>query len=509
MIHLKLIRGFAAWRPNDTVFSSVGARMSWLTFQVETEKKIAFLLNHYGRALPRQAAYIARNRIDLMPWLAALATLGIPVTGLDYTLPVAALHGMNCAIGAELVLASSMAVSPCSDLSLLAQDNAMLLDLDSLTAPWIGPVEAEGCDMLARIAAAGLPQRPYRAVGFTSGTSSAPKSVVRDAPFDQRRFAWFTQRYQFSSKDRFLAVMPLYHAAGNGWARLFLTLGASVHLANHDDPAALARLLVAERISASVMSPIMLSDLLGALDSASAPAVPTLRWLLIGGKHATATLKLAALERLGPCLHEYYGTTETGVNTIAEPADLRSHPDSVGRAYDGNALLIVDPSGRPLGPNESGTVAIDSYMNMRAYGEASAAEIEHAGRRYLLTPELGYLDLDGRLYLQSRSAGNGNGNGNGNVYRLEDRIRTLPNVADVAILPASTGPGFACAMNLRRPCPNQARLLERVRGLAADEAVDLGECAVLAAIPYSPSGKVRVADIARLIARQQAGATLL
>ena len=506
MIHLKLIQGFTAWRPHNTVFSSAGERMSWLTFQVETEKKVAFLLNHYGRALPRQASYVARNRIDLMPWLAALATLGIPVTGLDYTLPVAALHAMNCAIGAELVLASSVTVSPCTNLALLAQDNAMLLDLDSLTLPWIGPVEAQGGDMLARIAAADLPQRPYRAVGFTSGTSSPPKSVVRNTPFDQRRFAWFTQRYQFSSNDRFLAVMPLYHAAGNGWARLFLTLGASVHIANYDDPAAVARILVDERISASVMSPIMLSDLLGVLDDAPAPAVPTLRWLLIGGKHATAALKLAALDRLGPCLHEYYGTTETGVNTIAEPADMRSHPDSVGRAYDGNDILIVDPSGHPLGPLQSGTVAIDSYMNMRGYGEASAAEVEHAGRRYLLTPELGYLDFGGRLYLQSRSAGSG---GNRNIYRLEDRIRTLPNVADVAILPATGGPGFACAVNLHRPCPNQARLLERVRGLAADEAVDLGDCAVLAAIPYSPSGKVRVADIARLIARQQAGATLL
>lgn len=218
MIHLTLIQKFAAWRPHDTVLSAPGARMSWLTFQLETEKKIAFLLNPYGNAMPLQASYIARNRIDLMPWLAALSTLGIPVTGLDYTLPVAALHAMNCAIGSELVLVGSATVSPCTDLSMLAQENAMLLDLDSLTAPLIAPVQPDGCDMLERIVAANLPQRPWRAVGFTSGTSSLPKSVLRDTPFDQRRFAWFTARYQFSSTDRFLAVMPLYHAAGNGWA---------------------------------------------------------------------------------------------------------------------------------------------------------------------------------------------------------------------------------------------------------------------------------------------------
>lgn len=496
MIHLTLIQKFAAWRPHDTVLSAPGARMSWLTFQLETEKKIAFLLNHYGNAMPLQASYIARNRIDLMPWLAALSTLGIPVTGLDYTLPVAALHAMNCAIGSELVLVGSATVSPCTDLSMLAQENAMLLDLDSLTAPLIAPVQPDGCDMLERIAAANLPQRPWRAVGFTSGTSSPPKSVLRDTPFDQRRFAWFTARYQFSSTDRFLAVMPLYHAAGNGWARLFLTLGASVHIADYDSGANLAAMLLAERISASVMAPFMLSNLLDALHDAATPALPALRWLLIGGKHATPALKLAALDRLGPCLYEYYGTTETGVNTIAEPDDLRTHPDSVGRAYDGNEILIVDPAGEPVGPLQSGTVAIDSYMNMRGYGEASAAEIEYRGRRYLLTPELGYLDADKRLYLQSRNAGTG---GRQAIYQLEDRIRTLPNVADVAILPATHGPGLACAVHLQRPCPDESRLLERVRDLAAAASVTFAACAVLAAIPYSPSGKVRVADIARLM----------
>lgn len=492
MIHLELIKKYEGTAPDTIVFKSKDACMTWNEFRRETEKKILFLLKHYERNLPRQASYIAGNRIDLLPWLSALATLGVPVTGLDYTLAPGQLKAMNVAIGSELVLVSSRTVCT-NNVATLAQSSTMLIDLDSLTTEFIG-IGGDHVDVQACIADAGLPKRPYRAVGFTSGTSGAPKPVLRDTPFDQRRFAYFTERYRFSDTDRFLSIMPIYHAAGNGWVRLFLSLGASIYIDTFDSPVQARKVLEDERITASVMTPVMLGGLLDSFPADARAALPSLRWLLIGGKHLTAHLKLRALTSLGPCLHEYYGTTETGVNTLADPADLLAHPDSVGRAYDGNSVRVVGPDGRAVAPGTPGTVVVDSYMNMLSYADGNAAELRIDGRRYLVTPEQGYLDQDQRLYLLNRTQEPGNAT---NLYRLEDTIRALPNVGDVAILPFKGGPapGLACALSLKKACNDEPILIEKIRTLAALESVTFEKCAVLPAIPYSPSGKVRVTDV--------------
>lgn len=496
MIHLELIKKYASTHPDAVVFKSRDASMTWHEFQRDTEKKIMFLLKHYDRNLPRQASYIARNRIDLLPWLSALSTLGIPVTGLDYTLSPGQLRAMNSAIDAELVLVSSSIVNADNVVS-LCQSNAMLIDLDSITTPFIG-VSDDGNDVLDLIARRELPKRPYRAFGFTSGTSGTPKPVFRDTPFDQRRFAYFTERYRFNADDRFLAVMPIYHAAGNGWMRLFLSLGASIFIDTYDAPAEVRRILETERITASVMTPIMLEGVVDSFPADARTALPALRWLLLGGKHLTSRLKLRALSVLGPCLHEYYGTTETGVNTLADPDDLLHYPDSVGRAYDGNTVLVVDAAGRPVPAGVSGTVVVDSYMNMTFYAGGQAAEMQIDGRRFLVTPEQGYLDANGRLYLLNRTQEPGNV---ANLYRLEDAIRTLPNVGDVAIVPFKRGaaPGLACALSLKKACKDEPILIDKVHTLAALESVTFEKCAVIPSVPYSPSGKVRVAELGALL----------
>lgn len=501
MIPLQLIKKYADADPGAVVFKGRDVRITWNEFRVETEKRILFLLNHYGRSMPQQASYIARNRADLLPWLSALATLGVPVTGLDYTLPTARLKTMNETIGSELVIISSKTVCHDHHCTIsLAKPDAMLIDLDSVAILFLNVLGDSNADIADRLASYQLPTRPYRAVGFTSGTSSAPKPVLRDTPFDQRRFAYFTERFGFSGADRFLSIMPIYHAAGNGWVRLFLSLGALIYIDNYDSPTELKRVLETERITASVMAPIMLSELVNAYPETARSALPSLRWLLIGGNHLPPSLKLSALSVLGPCLHEYYGTTETGVNTLAGPADMLSHPGSVGLAYDGNSVLVVDQDGCPVGANESGTVVIDSYMNMRGYANSETAELTIDGRRYLVTPEQGYLDAEGRLFLLNRTQQSGNLTP---IYRLEDAIRTLPHVGDVAILPMAQGTvgGLTCALSLKHGCQNESNLIHEVRQLAALEAVTLDQCAVIPAIPYSPSGKVRVGDISSLLAR--------
>lgn len=497
MIHLKLISEHARKRPQSKVFVDQASHMTWEMFRQETERKVSFLLDHYQGLLPKQASYVTANRIDLMPWLAALSTLGIPTTGLDYTLPLSALKSLNAAIGAELILLSTNLAPQLKHFDEFVPGNAMAFDLDSVTSSFIDGMV--NIDVLALLERQPVPVRPYRAVGFTSGTTSLPKPVVRLAPFDQRRFAYFAQRYGFNEQDRFLSVMPAYHAAGNGWTRLFLTLGATVYLDGRGVVKDWGPVLAQEGITATVMTPVLLSQLLDQAQGQVPQLAPALRWLLVGGKHFSVELKQRALQALGPCVHEYYGTTETGVNTMADPADLASHPGSVGRAYDGNDVAIVDATNKRLPALQSGRIAVDSYMNMASYGDGQAPVIELDGQRFLLTPDKGYFDEQGRLFLLNRSD---NPHNHVNLYRLEDAIRAMPGVADVAILSSGAQAGdetFVCALTVRPSSQAESSLLSQVQCLAQQESVTFDQVRVLPSIPYSPSGKVRARDLAALL----------
>ncbi|WP_449371635.1 class I adenylate-forming enzyme family protein [Thiomonas sp.] len=493
MITLQKIAAYAQAHPDKAAMIAGRHQISWIELRARTTNCISYLVTRQDGELPDQACYIADNRLDLIPWLAAFATLSIPVVGLDYTLPVSMLEDMARKIGADFMLISSQRLAlpdELPDFGISQSSRGMLIDLDSLGSGYIDAIGSEAHSKRVLICP---PTRPFRSVSFTSGTSGLPKVVLRNRSFDARRFQYFTDRYRFSKDDRFLVSMPLYHASGNGWARLFMSLGATLYLADGADDADLARQLEQHAITATVLSPVLLSNVLQHLHHKARPS--SLRWVLVGGRNFTPVEKQHALERLGPIVHEYYGTTESGVNTVAEPWDLAHYPASVGRAFEGNDIAIIDTCGRRVDAGQAGIVCIASYMNMDGYlGSPAPFVTLDDGQRYFVTPDYGCLDEAGRLYLMNRA---GDGAVQTPLYRLENALRQLPCIDDVALL--QQGKAAACAYTLRTDVSDAARVRQRIAQVASDEQIELNGCRHLERIPYSPSGKVRVRDLAEAL----------
>lgn len=211
MITLQKIAEFAQKHSNKPAVVSGKSQMSWHDLHTQTSNCIAYLLARSSLgSLPYQACYIADNRLDLVPWLAAFATLSIPVVGLDYTLPLGVLQAMTESISADFVLISSKRLRLVDALPNFIYGKAphgMIFDLDSLGISYIQAIGGSlslGKDLVYP------PARPFRSISFTSGTSGLPKAVSRSRSFDQRRFRYFVERYSFSDADRFLVGMPLY-----------------------------------------------------------------------------------------------------------------------------------------------------------------------------------------------------------------------------------------------------------------------------------------------------------
>lgn len=498
MINLSLIKAHVEFAPDRAAVLTGNRCITWHELHNETEKKICYLLERFGQKFPVQACYISPNRPELISWLAAFSTLGIPVTGLDYTLSHSDLKKLLITLRADFILISTKTFDLGRAESGFGDNSSLLVDLNSTD---FENGVYEKCDINGDISALlkglGIPNTPFRSVGLTSGTTGMPKLVIRSRPFDQRRFAFFTNRYGFTFEDRFLVSMPLYHAAGNGWARMFMGLGATIYLASVDDPEELKNIIERQYITASVMTPSILREVLDAAES-NATFKHTLKWVLVGGKHFPVQQKERALDQLGPIIHEYYGTTETGVNTIAEPHDLENHPRSVGLPFDGNAIAIIDPCGSRLGTEEIGTVAVASYMNMDSYSDGSSNSVTFDGKSYLLTSEKGYLDQEGRLYLLNRSSVSDNLY---NIYGLEDAIRALPCIADVALMPSDnqSSSQVNCAIQIKYKTKAPSQLHDGIRKLVSTAQMQLLRYGVVPKIPYSPSGKVKVRDLELLL----------
>jgi acyl-coenzyme A synthetase/AMP-(fatty) acid ligase len=336
-------------------------------------------------------------------------------------------------------------------------------------------------------------KRPFRSVLFTSGTSGDPKPVMRHRSIDARRFTYFSQRYGFNSQDRYLVTIPLYHVAGGGWARHFMSLGATLYLGPVNQPDVLSDMIVKHNITATVTTPINLAGIISALLANGNEREHALRFVLVGGKNFSPTQKQHAIKTLGPVVYEYYGSTETGVNTIAEPEDLLQHPKSVGRPYSGNHVVVVDDQARIVPPRAAGQVAVSSYLMMDHYADGSANEIYIDGERFIVTPDRGYLDESGRLYVFNRSSGK---DGDFDVYMVEDQLRYFTGIKDVAIMMDSGGQASErrtgdCALVLEPGRDDDCKVIEVARRVLENAGIQHRRVSVVPRIPYNLSGKVR------------------
>ncbi|KGT92218.1 AMP-binding protein [Erwinia typographi] len=497
MITLSRLNEIAALHGNQICITDDNRKYTWNEIVRETESRVVFLHRAFNEEHLRSACYLSKNSAELVCWLAAFATLGISASGLDYSLPVGTLSALIGRIRPGLLLISYSLFTP-DELSNLNTSGTSMLPIDSPTDPVIrdiGELHLPELDNL--LSTRTTPPPPFRAVSLTSGTSSVPKIALRYRSFDARRFAWFTRRFGFSDADGFMLILPLYHAAGNSWARMFMGLGAPLYLVDQDDESALERTLATDNVRATVMTPNLVVRMTG-LASRKA-FCHHLRWVLVGGSYFPMKNKLVARAAFGDIFYEYYGCTETGVNVLSEPTDLLACPASVGRPFDGNRVMILDEGNRPLGTGAKGRVAISSYMLMDEYGDGSRPFITIGDERYFLMADYGYLDDSGRLFLMNR---NGEIRDTHDVYRIEENIRSLPCITDVALVTVQLqGENHVrCIFSTDQYSKEKfIRLIEKINEQVAKNGVIHFSAHRVDKIPYSPSGKVRFGEIIRIL----------
>ena len=333
---------------------------------------------------------------------------------------------------------------------------------------------------------------------YTSGTTGAPKGVMLSNRNYFSKATGIADKWRFDADSVSLAVMPMFHMAGSGWALVGLYEGCITVVQRDVDPSAILEAVVRHRITNMLLVPAVIHLLL------ATPAVETtdfssLRAIVYGASPITDDVLVKGLNRFGCDLLQVYGLTETtGSVTQLDDHDPEMRPAllrSCGKAYPWAELRIADDSGAEVPVGAVGEVWTRSSQNMIGYWnnpEATAQTVTPEG--WLKTGDMGYLDEEGYLYLHDRVK-DMIVSGGENVYptEVENVLMTHPHVGDVAVIGVPDERWGEAVKAIVVPAtgtsPTEAELIayarERLGGYKLPKSVDFAE-----SLPRNPSGKL-------------------
>ena len=276
---------------------------------------------------------------------------------------------------------------------------------------------------------------------YTSGTSGRPKGVRRaltgedpdSPPLASTRFFGLFGLKPFDGQVH-LCCSPLYHTAVLNFATISIQLGHPVVLMDRFDPETMIALIERHRVTHTHMVPTQFRRLLALPEPVRAKYdVSSLRAAIHGAAPCPREVKRRMLDWWGPVVIEYYAATEGGGTGITAREWL-ARPGSVGKAWPGSEVRVLDEHGDDLPTGEPGLVYLRMGTSTFDYHKDRDKTLASRSRGMFTVGDIGYLDSDGYLYLRDRK-GDVIISGGVNIYpaEIESELSCHPAVADVAV----------------------------------------------------------------------------
>ncbi len=332
----------------------------------------------------------------------------------------------------------------------------------TLTAPpAILVVDDAGGVVVARPGAAvgrpaGGAESPPLLHQYTSGSTGAPKRVIRTHAhllFELERLAG---TFGLGPADRLLGAAPFTHV--NGLVRTMMTsmyVGGTLFPVREFRRREVLELVTRERLTYFGAVPslfVILADtpVRGDVDLAS------LRTVFSASAPLLPADNRRFREKYGHWIRQLYGSTETGTISVNLDADVAGTLASVGRPLPDVRFDVVDDAGRPVAVGDEGEVRIASPGAITRYDGNPDATASAFRDGWYWSGDLGRLAPDGTLTLTGRTKLLINRGGfKVNPLEVEDAIASHPKVREVAVVGAPGPHGddvVRCVIVAAEPC---------------------------------------------------------
>src|SRR5882757_5578510 len=336
---------------------------------------------------------------------------------------------------------------------------------------------------------------------YTSGTTGLPKGVRRKPMTPEQaaasaRVGGIAYGVKPNEDQVILMNGPMYHSAPNSYGMLAFRSGCTIVLEPRFDPEDLLHLIARHRITHMHMVPTMFVRLLRLPDDVKRRYdLSSLRFIVHGAAPCPPQVKRAMIDWWGTVVHEYFGSTETGIPVWHSAEEALAKPGTVGRAIEGGTVKIFRPNGELCDVNEPGEIFMRQVATSDFDYHGKAEARAEAGRDGLVSVgDVGYLDVDGYLFLCDRKRDMVI-SGGVNIYpaEIENALIAMDGVRDCAVfgIPDDEFGERLCACIEPEPGAvlSPAAVQDFLRGRLANFKVPK-DIQFLEALPREASGKI-------------------
>ena len=352
---------------------------------------------------------------------------------------------------------------------------------------------------------------------YTSGTTGAPKGVVRHTAGHLVALNWTMKNiYNVDPGDVFWAASDVGWVVGHS----YICYGPLIHgnttvvfegkPIGTPDAGTFWRIIQEHNVRSFFTAPTAIravkredpkGEFLKNYD------LSCLRALYLAGERADPDTIEWAQEKLGKPVYDHWWQTETGYTIAGNPAGLEALPVKIGSptvAMPGYDVQILDDAGHPQKPGELGAIAIKLPLPPGTLPTLWNAEDRFkssyltAFPGYYETGDAGMMDEDGYLYIMARTDDVINVAGHRlSTGAMEEVLAGHPDVAECAVVGVSDALkgqspiGFVClSKGVNRPHAEiTAECVKRMRDQIGPVAA-FKQALVVDRLPKTRSGKI-------------------
>ena len=285
---------------------------------------------------------------------------------------------------------------------------------------------------------------------YTSGTTGFPKGVLFSHAANLAVAQGLVIEGDMDRDDVVLISVPMFHNAGLNVLLLpCLMMGATSHIMGSGfDPVKIMAAVAEHRISLTLWVPTMLAMLVdhkavGNYDLGS------LRKIWYGSSPISRRVLDASMRLFDAGFYQFYGQTESGMNSVLRPEDHAQRSQFTGREMVNAELRIVDENGDDVADGGVGEVIIaQKPLGMIGYygDEAATREVVRGG--WIYSGDLARVEGGGYFTIIDRKR-DMIISGAENIYpkEVEDVIAGHPAVREVSVfgIPHDTYGESVCA----------------------------------------------------------------
>lgn len=231
---------------------------------------------------------------------------------------------------------------------------------------------------------------------MSSGTTGTPKGVKRHEFGVPTPIAGVLDATGWKADQTVYMPASLFHMWGYSAIHIIFAGCGTCVTSRVFDPEHGMSLIETHRCDGAISSPIFYKDMLRRDYDMS-----SLKWIGSAGNAIHPDLVRAVVDRFGPILANFYGSTEISLVTAASGADMAADPTTVGKPSPGTQVVVIDDNDVPVPACTVGHITAMNNTSMHAYTNPNTPSPFVDGR--VRTGDMGFIDPRGFLHVVGRS----------------------------------------------------------------------------------------------------------